>query len=601
MTPNSSGPLFAPQISLKHAVQDVQPGLPNCQSGWQAGEGEGAKAPQERHFSKQFVFGTGYASRMRMDSTKGFRRLSQRVFVSGVSALLLGAVGAGCLTRPIVATQPDTQTDFINNIKQTNIDKVDVLFAIDNSKSMGDKQELLRLAVPKLLGRLLNPQCIDEADKPKGPAVIKADGSADCSAFSGSRAEFPPVHDLHVGVITSALGPRGSDECRDRKNPLNSALDSHQNDKGQLINRGGAAETPVLPGGSSNYLAWLPGSNPQNNGKPNPAGGVTKFEQEGTFLTAFGSLISGVKEYGCGYEAQMESVYRFLVQPDPYESIETSDPDLSKFPGAKLVGVDSTILKQRKDFLRPDSLVAVIMLTDENESTVDPLALGGRGWVYLQTNHVKGGTTECATDPNSKDCTSCYFVGDGDARCPGGNYLNDQTDAANLRFWDMKRRFGVDPRFPTRRYVEGFRNTSIPDRRGEHPANANGELSADYRGQANCVNPLFAADLPESGSVDTDQGKDALCKLTPGPRSPDQVFFAVIGGVPWQLLTDKPDVLTKNNDGAFKSTLDTGDWLRILGKDPEKFDTTGISPYMKETPDKRSDVTSPNDVNSREW
>ncbi|MBP9114272.1 MAG: hypothetical protein KBF88_15775, partial [Polyangiaceae bacterium] len=105
MTPNSSGPPSDSQITLKHAVQDVQPGLPNCQSGWQTGEGKAAKAPQEHHFSKQFVFGTGYASRMRMDSTKGFRRLSQRVFVSGVFVLLLGAVGAGCLTRPIVGTQ----------------------------------------------------------------------------------------------------------------------------------------------------------------------------------------------------------------------------------------------------------------------------------------------------------------------------------------------------------------------------------------------------------------------------------------------------------------------------------------------------------------
>ncbi|MBP9113919.1 MAG: hypothetical protein KBF88_13995 [Polyangiaceae bacterium] len=486
------------------------------------------------------------------------------------------------------------------NLLGTKTDKLDLLFAIDNSKQMGDKQELLRLAIPKLIGRLLRPNCIDSSRLPLGSSAVGEDGAADCSAFPGTRAEFRPVHDMHVGVITSSLGPRGSDECRDRKNPSNPALDSHNNDRAHLINRGGAGEAPVVPHGSSNYLAWLPRGHSENGGRSEPPGGVIRFEEEAAFVTAFGSLVSGVKEYGCGYEAQLESVYRFLVQPDPYKEIVLTDPDLSKLPRATLVGVDETILKQRKDFLRPDSLVAVVLVTDENESTVDPLALDGRGWIYLQSNHVKGGTPECATDPNSKACTSCYLIENG-PRCPDGNYLSDRMDPANLRFVDMKRRFGVDPRFPVRRYAEGFTRSSVPDRRGEHPADGRGGAYRDYVGSANCTNPLFAASLPASGNVDTEAGKDALCNLPKGPRTPDQIVFAVMGGVPWQLLTDKPEEMSNSNHGSYKRTLDRADWIRILGRDPDSFDRTGISPFMIESALARAGIATPNEVNLGEW
>ena len=44
----------------------------------------------------------------------------------------------------------------------------------------------------------------------------------------------------------------------------------------------------------------------------------------------------------------------------------------------------------RHDFLRPDSLVAIIQLTDEEDSWSDPLWLGGYGWTS-RTNQFPGG------------------------------------------------------------------------------------------------------------------------------------------------------------------------------------------------------------------
>ena len=76
----------------------------------------------------------------------------------------------------------------------------------------------------------------------------------------------------------------------------------------------------------------------------------------------FTEMISGVHEHGCGFEAQNEAWYRFLVQPDPFANISISTDGKNL---ASLNGYDSVILNQRRAFHRPDSLLAVIVVTDE--------------------------------------------------------------------------------------------------------------------------------------------------------------------------------------------------------------------------------------------
>src|SRR5262245_35737369 len=48
----------------------------------------------------------------------------------------------------------------VDRIRQTGVDKIDLLFMIDNSVSMADKQEILKAAVPDLVGRLVSPSCV---------------------------------------------------------------------------------------------------------------------------------------------------------------------------------------------------------------------------------------------------------------------------------------------------------------------------------------------------------------------------------------------------------------------------------------------------------
>src|SRR5687767_13325107 len=73
----------------------------------------------------------------------------------------LGAVAAvtglatGCLDRPVVPSDPKTSNVFVSQIRSTAVDKIDLLFMIDNSVSMADKQAILKDAVPLLLQRLI--------------------------------------------------------------------------------------------------------------------------------------------------------------------------------------------------------------------------------------------------------------------------------------------------------------------------------------------------------------------------------------------------------------------------------------------------------------
>src|SRR5688500_19235150 len=76
----------------------------------------------------------------------------------------------------------------------------------------------------------------------------------------------------------------------------------------------------------------------------------------------FSEHVAAVGETGCGFEAPLEAWYRFLVDPSP-------PIDVVKGAGnvAATTGVDTAILQQRAEFLRPTSLVAIVVLTDEND------------------------------------------------------------------------------------------------------------------------------------------------------------------------------------------------------------------------------------------
>jgi hypothetical protein len=577
----------------------------------------------------------------------------------------LGAIGAGCLDRPVATFQPLTKTNFSTVVAENSVTQLDILFDIDNSASMGDKQNLLELAIPDLINRLVTPNCVDATGASAGSSTV-TNGVASCAAFAGTAPEFNPVQDMHLGIVSSSLGSRGGDICY--LNQMSGggapfldgmpAILSHADDQGHLLGRsatstvnGGTfptnAETevqsPVV--GAQNFIDWFPppaaGSNAMATVGTQTLLPAATPETTGAQLEDdFANLVAGVHAFGCGIESQMESWYRFLIQPDPYEYIAPSlNADGSSAPlppGQTLptpapapgswVGYDQTIIQQRHDFLRPKSLVAIIVLTDENDSEIDTRSFGGQAWHFMVSGSIAtepnnmtelgafnppAGTSQCAntTDPNyATDCTSCAYCNGGapaaicnDPNCvanPNG-YTSpvDWGNDINLRHVHMKQKYGIVPQYPIERYYIGLTSPSVPDRTQEYPAgasfyqggtpqlNAQGMLVADP-GQLNCTNPLFAPENPTTGGTTLPDGSATdpvtLCNAANPPgmltsRDPNLVFFAHIGGVPHQLLQAQPGVMdpttmtipcaagTAAADCPQKDTLAQSDWVSILG------------------------------------
>lgn len=535
------------------------------------------------------------------------RRRAARLLAISFATFPAFVVAAGCLDRDVVNRAPSVSTIVSRTLTSQTIDKVDLLFVIDNSASMGDKQQYLAQAVPDLITRLVTPSCVDPNS---GTHYGVSDKNGHCAQ---GQAEFPPVHDLHVGLVSTALGSRLSDQydsrgvaCdpSDTVTLLNgSVISKHNDDRAELLTRAGAAQSPLSDAAPSGFLNYFPDVD-ANAGKTASAG-APAITDPTTLQHDFAQLVAGVGTFGCGIESQLESWYRFLVQPDPYDSL-TLDANRR----ATWSGVDTTLLKQRHDFLRPDSLVAIIDLTDENDSEIDVRALSGTGYFFMSGAYDPlRGTTGCAenaagsglVDPST--CTSCQFASNAssDPSCQQGAYSasNDWGYDMNLRHVHMTQKYGLLPQFPVERYALGLTSTTVPDRSGEYPTGA-----ASYQGltQRNCQNPLFAAKLPDGTTTDP----AALCNLTPGPRTADLVYYAHIGGVPHQLLQQDPN----NPDSPQKDSLTSGDWTRILGRDPEHQDYTGVDPHMLESYQPRPGLPAPTSapaggnpdpIDGREW
>lgn len=392
-------------------------------------------------------------------------------------------------------------------------DKLDLLFVIDNSVSMADKQEALAQMVPRLVRDLVNPQCLDMDRRPA--ALQPATGSEECPL--GTRRAMKPILDMHVGAVSSSLGGHGGAICTNSADGT-----SGGDDKGELL-----APRRGLPY-ADGFLTW------------------TGTESVTTFHSQITELIRAAGENGCGYEATNEAWYRFLVDPEPPERVERVNL------ASQAQGINATVLKQRAAFLRPDSAVMVVVLSDENDCS---LRDDGYSWLLgEQGTAMPKARAICAVAPNDPCCAACAD-GDAAARCGTDSSCTSGTvatkvDNANLRCLDQKRRFGMDLLYPIDRYVNGLTALSVPNRAGEL-----------------VPNPLYV-----------------------GGRDPSLVSYVPIVGVPWQDLAESQDptmpLRFKSADQLEKENA----WPALVGQVDNGI--APLDPFMQESVDPRSG-TSP--------
>jgi hypothetical protein len=202
---------------------------------------------------------------------------------------------AGCLSPPVEAPRTVVTQETDVRVEQNIKNKVDILFMVDNSPSMTPKQNELKRRFPELIKKL------------------------DDFAAKGNPAWY------HIGVVTSDLGSGPY--------TLGSGGQCHPGGNGGKLQPIGAAADPTCGrlGNNLNFIDY----NQLNNTNNLPSGQ--------NLPTTFGCCAS-VGATGCGFEHQLESVYRALHDPIP----------------------------ENQGFLRQDAILAVIFVTDEDDCSAPP-------------------------------------------------------------------------------------------------------------------------------------------------------------------------------------------------------------------------------------
>jgi hypothetical protein len=417
----------------------------------------------------------------------------------------------------------------VQSFGASSADKVDLLVMVDNSASMADKYSELGRRMPELIKALTDPD-LDASGKPKTKRVS----------------------DLHVGIITSSLGSHGTSACDPATYP-------HSDDHGHLMPRasengvtgytvdsvGGAPTAVACPAPvAASALTWA----------FDPAKGAQYSAQAGAkgMEAAVSCIVQSAKEDGCGYEAQLESVYHFLIDPAPYLTADvvpacTKSPAGDSCGSGKVtpMGVDQVLLNERAAFLRPDSVLTVVMLSDENDGSLLPAGLNWIPMAYAKGTMLRG-WKGCETVPDDFEpqtsadyadlwskyhCISCFQKspdGTTDANCSlpwASTALNNDVDGTNERMLQHTRRYGYNFLWGRQRYVDAFSATTV--------AGSDGKIAP---------NPIFAG----------------------GMRTKDMVLVAGILGV-------APKLIPTNADGTSKA-FTAADWERIVSPDLAKRD-----------------------------
>jgi len=229
--------------------------------------------------------------------------------------LIVGSVAtvSSCTRRPLANLNPCTINGVVQNVPVNPQRALDLLILIDDSPSMRDEQDKLAEQVPRLVNLLLT-------------------GGVDTDGVSMPVGDFPAVESLHVAVITPDLGSSTEPTTNYTQGvDFNATDDCTSTGKAGFmqVTNGRPVGDPLLctaqtPPDGTLYLNY-----------PEPPFSQADFISDVTCVTG--------QTDGCGFEQQLEAIL-------------ASDRNTAN-----------------GGFNREDALLAVIMITDEDDcSTTDP-------------------------------------------------------------------------------------------------------------------------------------------------------------------------------------------------------------------------------------
>ncbi len=305
--------------------------------------------------------------------------------------------------------------------------KLDMLFVIDNSGSMRDNQRALMDTFSAMLTALGNPLCRSRAN-PQTPAHSCVAGNPDDVRIA------QPLTDLRVGVITSDLGTPGS--------VIPGCDDSERGDDGRL--------NPIRSGPAvQSHLPWAPR---RPNAETAPPGfrpiacnntvdqfppfvtycsntadrscdrdGINTSTRDPNVFADWFRCNAGLFVNGCGLESPLEATWRALVEHGAATAPGGAAPNAG--------------------FIRDDAVLAIVMLTDEEDGSVRNCAhdLGfsaQSGAACVDARDVYNLASMAWAHPTNPD-TRFYLYTPGDSRDPT---------------WNLNRYYNTAPRVAANRW-----------------------------------------------------------------------------------------------------------------------------------------------------
>lgn len=239
---------------------------------------------------------------------------------------------AACLDRELKPITPCLVSAVSRTVKANTIDKVDLLFVVDNSRSMAGEQASLRKEFPHVIRVLTTGERVAADPQP-----------------------FPPIKNLHVGVVSTDMGIPGInfDRCS-----------ADGGDDGRLLNVPHGDQCAELYPSFLSYVA-------------DPTQGAVLDPEH--FANDVGCIATLGTE-GCGFEQQLEAPLKALmprVQSDASGNVLADQIRFRATAEERTWGRGDMPLAQGGNlgFLRnnPDeglSLIAIVVVTDEEDCSV---------------------------------------------------------------------------------------------------------------------------------------------------------------------------------------------------------------------------------------
>jgi len=264
----------------------------------------------------------------------------------------------GCPNQELAPLAPCTVSGVSLEVPQSGVDKVDILFMIDNSGSMSEEQKKLSAVLPLMV------------------KVLTTGNASGMPSTNGAKPEFPPVQSLHIGVVSSDMGVNGAPAQRScgglsfiptEQNNLGTQmfLNKPLGDDGQLQTSTAVAVAGIFAG--TPVMRVVPGD---------PACAAVQFPPGQRFIdftagvtdpndtaTRFG-CVAKLGKNGCGLEQQLESALKALTPPDsPTKFTSMTNGNGTAINPTGVSGVNGK-------FLREDAILAVVFVTDEEDCSI---------------------------------------------------------------------------------------------------------------------------------------------------------------------------------------------------------------------------------------